>query len=113
MRSISCMLTEQQILDRTKDVTRRDGWAFLKPGDRLRAVRKCMGLKKGEKQVQLAVIEVVSVRRERLGEITQEDVVREGFPDMTPAEFCAMFRKHHKGVISTSMITRIEFKYVD
>ena len=47
---MSFMLTTNQIIDETKDVTRRNGWENLKPGDRLRAVEKAMGLKKGEKQ---------------------------------------------------------------
>lgn len=47
MRIMSFALTEQQLMDGTKTVTRRVGWANLKPGDRLTAVRKAMGLKKG------------------------------------------------------------------
>ena len=43
------MLTKEQILARTKTVTRRLGWWFLKPGDVVWACEKCMGLKKGEK----------------------------------------------------------------
>ncbi len=49
MRNMSFMLTTQQMQDRTKDVTRRVGWWFLKPGDVIMAVEKGMGLKKGEK----------------------------------------------------------------
>ena len=45
---ISFSLTTPQFRDGTKDVTRRLGWTFLKPGDRLCAVVKAMGLKKGE-----------------------------------------------------------------
>lgn len=112
MRAISFMLTTQQIKDRTKDVTRRSGWLKLKAGERLRGVRKAMGLKKGERQELLATIEVVSVRRERLSEITPEDVIREGFPDMTPAGFISMFCDSHHGVVPSSEITRIEFRYV-
>ena len=66
MKSMSFMLTRQAVIDRTKTVTRRLGWDNLKPGDRLYAVTKAMGLKKGEKQERLGVIEVVSVRREEL-----------------------------------------------
>ena len=36
MRSMSFMLTTQQIRDRTKSVTRRTGWADLQPGTLLR-----------------------------------------------------------------------------
>lgn len=113
MRAMSFMLTTEQVTSRTKDVTRRAGWKDLRPGTRLRAVRKAMGLKRGERHEVLATIEVVSVRWERLDTITQEDVIREGFPGMRPAEFVAMFCKSHKGVTPESMITRIEFRYVE
>ena len=33
MRNISFSLTEEQFLNGSKDVTRRLGWLFLKPGD--------------------------------------------------------------------------------
>lgn len=38
MRRMSFMLTRKQVLDQTKDVTRRNGWAFLKPGDLIQPV---------------------------------------------------------------------------
>lgn len=56
MRNMSFMLTPDQILNQTKTVTRRLGWATLKPGTLVRAVRKCQGLKKGEKIEALAVL---------------------------------------------------------
>lgn len=40
--------TTDQILNRTKTVTRRLGWENLQPGDRFWAVKKAMGLKRGE-----------------------------------------------------------------
>jgi len=48
-RNMSFMLTTAQYCARTKDVTRRLGWANLKPGDMFNGVEKAMGLKKGEK----------------------------------------------------------------
>lgn len=113
MRAISFMLTTDQIRQRTKDVTRRVGWQNLRAGEQLRGVVKAMGLKKGERHQVLAVIEVVSVRRERLDAITAEDVIREGFPEMTAAEFVAMFCRSHRGVTAATEITRIEFKYTE
>ena len=107
------MLTTEQIQNRTKTVTRRNGWEKLKAGDHLRGVRKAMGLKKGQRQELLAIVEVVSVTREPLSAITQEDVIREGFHDMTPAGFVDMFCDSHGGVVPSSVITRIEFRYVD
>jgi len=94
MRLMSFALTTAQLLDGSKTVTRRVGWANLKPGDRIKAVRKAMGLRPGEKVDVLAEIEVVSVRRERLDEITIEDCIAEGFPYLTPAQFVEMFCSH-------------------
>lgn len=112
MRNISFMLTTQQIRDRTKTVTRRCGWWFLKPGDRLQGCVKCRGIKKGEKMEKLAVIEVVSVSREELRICSDADAAREGFPNMTGREFAQMFCEH-MGVLPGEYVNRIEFKYVD
>lgn len=112
MRNMSFALTISQIRNRTKTVTRRMGWTFLKPGDQVRAVVKAMGLKKGEKIQTLAVLRVESVRRERLSAITNEDVAREGFPNMTDAEFCEFFVESY-GLTAYPDVTRIEFSYVD
>lgn len=73
MRNISFALTTPQFLDGSKDVTRRMGWKSLKCGDQLCAVKKGMGLKPGEQIERLGVIEVVSVRRGRLEDITYDD----------------------------------------
>lgn len=117
MRNISFSLTEAQFLDLTKDVTRRLGWKFLKPGARLMGCRKCMGLKPGESIVRLGEIEVVSVRREPLNRMTADasyghaEAIREGFPEMTGGQFVEMFTSHMKAMPETE-ITRIEFKHV-
>lgn len=110
MRNISFSMTTPQYKDGSKDITRRVGWWNLKPGDRLRAVEKAMGLKKGEKIKPLGVIEVISVRRERLDEITQDDCRREGFPDWTPAQFVAFFCRGKSGLSGATEVNRIEFK---
>ena len=112
---ISFSLTTPQFRDGTKDVTRRLGWTFLKAGDRLRAVVKAMGLKKGEHPVELGIIEVVSVRREVLREISLEDVRREGFGHLARQtaqyDFVVMFCEHMR-CQPTDYVTRIEFKRV-
>ena len=46
-RNMSFALTTEQFKARTKTVTRRFGWWFLKPGDVVRGVEKAMGLKPG------------------------------------------------------------------
>lgn len=112
MRNMSFALTTAQFLDGSKDVTRRLGWRNLKPGTRFMGVKKAMGLKPGEKIERLGVCEVVSNRAELLDTITPEDVVREGFPGMTPAEFVAMFCRH-MGCEAGTVVNRIEFKRID
>jgi hypothetical protein len=104
-------MTELQFEARTKDVTRRLGWASLTPGTRLTGVRKAMGLAKGERQHVLHDVEVVSVRRERVDAITEDDVRREGFPDWSPAQFVDFFCKGHRCAPGTT-VTRIEFRHL-
>lgn len=111
MRNMSFFITTQQIIDETKDITRRFGWWFLVPGDRLCAVEKCQGLKKGEKINRLKIIEAVSTRGEPLNAITKEDCIREGFPEFEPCDFVDMLVKYHK-CKPDAIINRIEFKYV-
>jgi len=111
-RNMSFAATTQQIRDRTKDVTRRKGWRFLKPGDRFWACVKCQGLKKGERIEHIVLLECVSNRREPLCAIKPDDVVREGFPGKSPAEFVLMFmRLNNCG--PRDPINRIEFKYLE
>lgn len=62
-RNISFALTTEQFRNRTKTVTRRAGWKFLKAGDILNGCVKCMGLRPGEKIERLGQIRVVDVRR--------------------------------------------------
>jgi Uncharacterized conserved protein len=95
---------------REKTVTRRLGWSFLQPGDVVMAVEKARGLKKGEHIKQIYPIEILSVRTEPLIDITQEDLVLEGFPKMTIPEFVKMFCASHKGCKPETLVTRIEFR---
>ncbi|WP_425952966.1 hypothetical protein [Ralstonia pseudosolanacearum] len=123
MRNISFMLTQQQIRDRSKTVTRRVGWGRLKEGDLLRGVEKGMGLKAGEKVKPLATIRVVSVRPEPLSLMTQDpeyglkECAKEGFGDHPtlrwPSEFIHFFCGSHRGCTPDTVVTRIEFEYVD
>ena len=109
-RNISFFYTPDQILDESKDVTRRKRWLFLKGGELLQGVRKGMGLKKGEKVERLRLIRVISARREMLCEITDEEVVREGFPDKDAPWFIRMWIQNNGGD-ERQRLTRIEFKY--
>lgn len=110
MRRMSFALTTQQFRDQTKTVTRRTGWLNLKPGEHVLGVEKGMGLKKGEKHVVLGEIEVLSVRREPVAEITQDDVIKEGFPEMTPGQFTDFYCKANR-CDPLDLCTRIEFAY--
>lgn len=111
-RLMSFFHTQPQIRDRSKTVTRRRGWKNLKPGELFWGIEKGQGLKKGEKVKRLALLLCVSNRSELLGWITPGDVVKEGFPGMTPAEFVAMFCKNMGGK-SSQEVQRIEFEYVE
>lgn len=106
-RNMSFMLTTEQVINRTKTVTRRLGWRNLKPGTTLQAVEKCQGLKKGEKVKRLRLVRVVSVRSEKLCSITLDDVRKEGFTELwqAPLWFCEMFMKHNRCAID-SEVTR-------
>ena len=111
-RMMSFSMTTDAIRNRTKTVTRRFGWHFLKEGDVLWAVEKAQGLKKGERVNKLCLIQVVSVREEPLNAITQEDCVREGFPHFTPQQFVDMLTEHYH-CEPDALVRRIEFRYLD
>lgn len=110
-RNISFSLTTPQFIAQTKTITRRLGWRFLLPGDILCGVEKAMGLKKGEKLKRLGLIEVLSVRWEPLCDITQADVIAEGFPEWTPKQFVEFFT-HGAQIGAHHPVNRIEFKYL-
>lgn len=117
-RNMSFSMTTEAVRNRTKTVTRRLGWDFLKPGDLLWACEKCQGLKKGEKVKRLALIRVVSVQIERLTDIVDYyarpalELEREGFPDVDEVQFVEMFSEHNHCDIF-AFVNRIEFEYVD
>lgn len=110
-RNMSFSITPYQILLKSKTVTRRLGWRFLKPDDIVNAVEKSRGLKKGEKVKRLCQIKIKSTRIEPLHMIDSDDCIREGFPFWTPGEFIGMFCDHHK-CKSDIEINRIEFEYI-
>ncbi|WP_010588549.1 ASCH domain-containing protein [Schlesneria paludicola] len=112
MRNMSFALTTPQFYQRLKTVTRRLGWMDLEPGNRLCGVEKSQGLRPGQPIVRLAIIHIKSVTRVRLNSITQDDVIREGFPNMAPREFVRMFVDSHETATNRSTVTRIEFDYV-
>lgn len=114
---MSFSMTTEAVRRREKTVTRRLGWWNLKPGTLLQAVEKAQGLKKGEHVKPICVIRVVSVRREPLDEVRfysdEPETIKEGFPELTPDDFIAMFCKANYGCESDTLVNRIEFEYVD
>lgn len=111
-RNMSFAMTTAQMNARTKTVTRRFGWWNLKPGDIVCAVEKGMGLKKGEKLKRLGYIRIISTRTEPLDAITQEDCIREGFPDYSPGMFTDMIQDHY-GCEPNDISNRIEFEHIE
>lgn len=121
-RLMSVAFTEQAVIERRKTVTRRKGWAFLKPGDRLTLCRKVMGRKPDEPLVRLADVEVVTVRRERLDALLTDldygfdETAREGFPGTAPESWPSVFVEFFtaaQGIAPTDEVTRIEWRYLD
>lgn len=121
MRNISFSMTKDQVRAGTKSVTRRLGWAWLKPGTLLQGVEKGQGLKKGEKIKPIRVIRVLSVTREPLDRMTRdsdygiEECIREGYPEgprSFPSEFVSFFCASNRPCEPHWMITRIEFEYL-
>jgi hypothetical protein len=110
-RLMAVALTVPQVRDRSKTVTRREGWLMLKPGDPLTLCEKVRGRKPGEPLVRIADVTVVSVRREPLNAITADDVAAEGFPQMTPAGFVSFFCESRKGCEPGTLVTRIQWAY--
>lgn len=117
MRLMAVSLTEQQVEAGTKDVTRRMGWDVAEPGMPLALCRKVMGRKRRdgtvEPLVRLRTVVVTEAYKEPLGAITQDEVIREGFPDMTPDEFVAFFCATHRKAAPDRPVTRIAWRYTD
>lgn len=115
-RNMSFAMTTEQFRNRTKTVTRRFGWWFLKPGDIVCGVEKSMGIPRGTKIKRLGWIEIVSTRRESIFDITKEDCVKEGFPDFEPDDFVDMMSDHYPAKVFRGpiddQVNRIEFKYI-
>ncbi|MBC2712657.1 MAG: hypothetical protein HGJ94_17220 [Desulfosarcina sp.] len=117
-RRMSFAMTTEQAWSRTKTVTRRKGWGFLRPGDVVQQVEKGMGLKKGEKQRKIHLIRIVSNVPEPLSDMIwnpvygKSECVKEGFPDKSPRWFLDMYCRHNNVTIHDPQ-NRIEFEYLE
>ena len=109
---MSFSLTKDQVRNKTKFVTRRLGWWFLKPGDVVQACEQCQGLLKGQKFVKICQIRIVSTRPEPLKDITLDEVRLEGFPEMSVWEYIQMFTEKMV-CLDFDPVNRIEFEYVE
>ena len=118
-RLMSVAMTTDAVLERRKTVTRRKGWSFIHPGDRLTLCAKVQGRRPGEPLVRLAEVEVIAVRREVLDLLCHGDgygrteVEREGFPGMDPHEFVGRYFVEAQGIYHQDKVTRIEWRYLD
>lgn len=119
MRNMSFALTQNEYISRTKTVTRRDGWAFLKPGEFFMGVNKVMGFRKGERPIKFHPSLCISNIPEPLNDIIKRpfrggryEVVREGFPAWVgkEKEFVKLYMKANGGP-EDKIIRRIEFEH--
>jgi hypothetical protein len=124
--NISFSMTTAQVKARTKFVTRRVGWLWIVAASErgvrpvLQPIVKGQGLKKGEHAEPIGgPIRVLIAWREPVKALVdgtyspamaRREVDREGFPEMSPAEFVRFFCKGHK-CQPRRVITRIEFEY--
>jgi hypothetical protein len=123
MQLMSFSLAVEPVLYKTKTVTRRVGWDNLKDGALICAVRKSMGLRKGETVERLAVLRVTHVTREQLRKLLdhpdygRDECAKEGFgigtECETPQAFVNFFLRNSKSLTPESFVTRICFEYVD
>lgn len=108
-RRLSCAATIAQVLDQSKTVTRRLSRGGMRVGEFL-------NLADGSRRPGVRVIgmvRVVSIRQERLTDVTMSDVEAEGFPGLYTAEFCAEFRRiNGLGTKDDPAVHRIEFEYL-
>lgn len=117
MRHISFKLTSEQILARTKTVTRRVTWTTARRGQILQPVYQTLGIPRGGTVRRLGCpINFVDVRRECLSMLMEDkeygrlEMIKEGFPGRDPADFVYWFAEQNH-CEPTKLITRIEFDY--
>jgi len=121
MRNMSFALTTAQFNNRSKTVTRRLGWANLKPGEVFMGVEKGQGIPKGGKVKKLHTARCKSNRPEKLRRLTDDldygfaETAREGFPEghplHWPSEFVRFFCEHN-GCTPETVVNRIEFEHL-
>jgi len=114
-RLMSVAFTEQAVVERRKTVTRRKGWLFVKPGDRLTLCRKVMGRKRRGRGHQRSALCAVAgpYATDQNGGTIWPELIAEGFPDMNPSEFMIRYFINAQGIGAMDDVTRIEWRYLD
>lgn len=116
--NMSFALTSEQYKNKTKTVTRRNGWKHIKIGVPMNGVNKCMGFRKGEKPVIFGQHIPISSHWEPLRRVIDEpeygkqEMILEGFPDWEPKQFVEMYCNHNKCTPET-LVNRIEFEHAE
>lgn len=114
MRNMSFALTTEQVRNQTKTVTRRFGWWFLIPGDVVQPILKSMGLKKGEKIQRIGPpIRILSTRCEMVSDVTEAEIILEGFPKMKRFNFMLLLTDNFRKAAECTPVNRIEFEYLN
>ncbi|MDD5551306.1 MAG: hypothetical protein PHS34_08605 [Candidatus Omnitrophica bacterium] len=102
------------IKDQTKTVTRRLNCRF-EVGDIVCCVEKMQGIKQGGHYKKLGYIRIKKIDLIRLYEMQKNDIVKEGFPNMSYRDFIDLFLKINKikslDYLDTAVF-RIEFEYL-
>lgn len=115
--NMSFALTPEPYKSGRKTVTRRNGWKHIKIGKIYNGVDRVMGFKKGERPMIFGQHVPIDSRWEPLRrmlddlEYGKREVIREGFPKMTPIEFVEMYCRHNK-CTPDDEVNRIEFRRV-
>ena len=116
-----CVKGRNRFFNPNTDVTRRIHKRPFVKGEHFHAIEKGQGIPKGGHQVIYAECKIVSAEWEPLGDIIKrpyragseyDEVTCEGFPDLTPEQFCAMVIKAHSGKHLTLESPVLRYEYV-
>lgn len=100
-----------------KTVTRRYGWANVKPAQIVQAVEKGQGIPRGEHVVPIHEIQLLTPRWERADLMItdqaygEREVILEGFPELSPKEFVQMLCEMNKKR-PDELVHRLEFRHL-
>jgi hypothetical protein len=126
MKTMQFRHTADRIKDRSQTVTRRLSAKGIKVGDLLEAInQRTPGGSGSPARIEgsLTVVQVTDVRQEPLKTVTDdldygfEETSKEGYleghPRHWPSEFVEFICASNSGCTPDTIVTRIEFKYID